>query len=467
MTTSTVTPAAPPRRVSASAVRPAPSGDPKRRRAKRFADALALLAGLGLGVTVALGVHSESIGSLTAPGGWATAAGRLTGLVGTYLMLIVILLISRMPWIERAAGQDRLIGWHKRIGPWPIVLLVAHGLLITVGYAAVASSGWLREFWLLMTSYRNVLAAVVALALLVMAGVTSYRRVRSRVKHETWWAIHLYTYLAAALGLAHQITAGAAFITSPLARVWWLAMWLSTAGVVLVFRLLLPLWRSMMHNLKVVEVRPESPGVVSVILKGRQLDSLQIRGGQFFQWRFLRPGMWWQAHPYSLSAMPRRNHLRLTVKDLGDHSGTLAAVPVGTRVAVEGPYGVLTREARTSDRVLLVAGGVGVTPLRALLEDLPSHTDVVVVMRASRHEDVVFGAEMKALVEAREDRLHVIVGSRHQIRFSPQNLRRLVPDVQSRDIYLCGPEGMVNEVIGSARALGVADDRIHVESFSF
>jgi len=445
----------------------APASSPERRRAIRWADALALLAGLGLGITVALGIHAETLGSLQAPGGIATALGRMTGLVGTYLMLLEIALIARLPWLERAVGQDRLVGWHRRLGPWPISLLLVHGLLITVGYAAVASTGLLREFWVLMTTFPNVLAAVVALGLLVMAGVTSYRRVRSRVSHETWWAIHLYTYLAAALGLAHQITAGAAFIHSPLARIWWMSMWAATAGLVLAYRVIRPFWRSMRHGLRVVEVRPESPGVVSVILRGRDLEALRVRGGQFFQWRFLRPGMWWQAHPYSLSAMPQGPYLRLTVKALGDHSTDLARIPVGTRVAVEGPYGVLTRDVRSGDRVLLVGGGVGVTPLRALLEDLPPHTDVVVVLRASRHEDVVFHNEMRALVEARGGQLHVLVGSRHRFRFDSANLRRLVPDITRRDIYLCGPSGMVDGVVAAASAAGVPDERIHVESFTF
>jgi predicted ferric reductase len=467
MTASSTLPRDP--RPSAAALLPgvAPAGSPARRRAIVLADLLAALAGLGLGITLVLGIHAETLGSLHAPGGIATALGRMTGLVGTYLMLIEIALIARLPWLERAVGQDRLVGWHRRIGPWPIVLLLAHGLLITVGYAAVASTGLLREFWVLLTTFPNVLAAVVSLGLLVTAGVSSYRLVRRRVSHETWWAIHLYTYLAAALGLAHQMTAGAAFIHSPLARVWWLTMWAATAGLVLVYRVVRPIWRSLRHGLRVVEVRPEGPGVVSVILKGRNLAALRIRGGQFFQWRFLRPGLWWQAHPYSLSAMPQGPYLRLTVKALGDHSTELATIPVGTRVAVEGPYGVLTRDVRTGNRVLLVAGGVGVTPLRALLEDLPPHADVVVVMRASRHEDVVFGAEMRALVEARGGHLHVLVGSRHKIRFSPANLRQLVPDILLRDVYLCGPEGMVDEVIGSAVALGVPDERIHLESFSF
>ena len=106
-------------------------------------------------------------------------------------------------------------------------------------------------------------------------------------------------------------------------------------------------------------------------------------------WRFLTRELWWQAHPYSLSALPQPPYLRFTVKGLGDSSRALAQLRPGTRVAFEGPYGAFTDHARLSDGVLLVAAGVGITPLRALLEDLPAHADVVVIVRASTVADIV------------------------------------------------------------------------------
>src|SRR5947208_17061579 len=88
-------------------------------------DLLAALAGLGLGITIALPITAESAGSLQAPGGVATAIGRVTGLVAAYAMVVVVLLIARIPPLERAIGQDRLVAWHRRLGPWPLYLLVA------------------------------------------------------------------------------------------------------------------------------------------------------------------------------------------------------------------------------------------------------------------------------------------------------------------------------------------------------
>jgi ferredoxin-NADP reductase len=252
-----------------------------------------------------------------------------------------------------------------------------------------------------------------------------------------------------------------------LARAFWVAVWASTAGVVLLYRVLLPLWRTLYHRLRVVEVRQESPDVISVICAGRRLERLPIVGGQFLQWRFLTSHLWWQSHPYSVSALPRPPFIRITIKANGDFSESVARLPAGTRVAIEGPYGVVTKHSRGGDKVLLVAAGVGVTPMRALLEDLPGDVDVVVVVRATTPEEVIFQDEMTPLVKARGGRLHVLVGSRQRVRLDTRTLRDLVPDIRQRDVYICGPEGFTDRIVDVSRRLGVRVDRIHSESFAF
>jgi predicted ferric reductase len=254
-------------------------------------------------------------------------------------MLIMVLLMGRLPWLERPVGQDRLIRWHRQVSPWALGLIAAHVVLITVGYTQAANSGVLAEIKLLITSYRDILAAVAGFGLLVLAGVTSYRYVRRRMRYETWWVVHLYLYLGLALAFAHQIVTGVSFIGHPLVRALWIVVWAATAGTVIVFRVGQPIWRSLRHQLTVVEVRDEAPGVVSVVCQGRHLDQLAVSGGQFFLWRFLTRDLWWRAHPYSLSALPRPPHLRVTIKGLGDQSRAMAHLPPGTRVAIEGPYG--------------------------------------------------------------------------------------------------------------------------------
>jgi predicted ferric reductase len=441
--------------------RPAPAPRP------RFVDACAALAGLGFGAVVAAVVTNESRASLAAPGGLLTAAGRMAGFTGTYLILIMVVLVARLPWLERSVGQDQLIRWHRRVSPWAIGLIAAHVVLITLGYAAAAKSSVLSEIWLFLRSYPDILAAAVGFGLLVLAAVTSYRAVRRRMRYETWWVVHLYLYLGLALAFAHQIVTGIDFIGHPLVRALWIAIWASTAGLVLVFRVGQPAGRSLRHRLRVVEIRDEAPGVISVICRGRHLEKLPVSGGQFFQWRFLTRELWWQAHPYSLSAMPQPPYLRVTVKGLGDSSRALAHLRPGTWVAFEGPYGAFTDHARLSDGVLLIAAGVGVTPLRALLEDLPAGTDVVVIIRASTAADVLHRAEIAALVEHRGGRLHELIGSRHKVRLTPRTLRHLVPDLAGRDVYVCGPVGFGAEVLAAVQKLGVTEDQTHVEAFGF
>jgi predicted ferric reductase len=424
------------------------------------------VAGVGLGVTTALTFTTESGSQFTAPGGQATFLGSLTGMVGTYLALCMVLLVSRIPIVERVLGHDGLLSWHRKLAPWPISLLAAHALLITVGYAQAARSGLWHQVGVLLRSYPDVLIATLGLGLMCLAGVISLRAVRARLRRETWWTVHLVMYLALALSFAHVLVLGPAFVGHPLTQVVWWLVWLATAGLVLGYRIGLPVLRSLRYRIEVAEVRPEGPGVVSVICAGRDLDRLAVSGGQFFCWRFLAPGLWWQAHPYSLSALPQPPYLRLTVKGLGDHSASLARLRPGTKVMVEGPYGTFTRDTQQQRRAVLIAGGIGVTALRALLEDLPGGSRPVVILRATRPQDLVLSPEVRQLVKLKHGRYHEFVGPREQASVTAAALRHLVPDLHRRDVFICGPEGFVASVAGLADRLGVPAEAIHHEAFA-
>ncbi|HYZ53416.1 MAG TPA: ferredoxin reductase family protein [Streptosporangiaceae bacterium] len=425
-----------------------------------------LVAGGGLGATTALAITAETASQLTAAGGPVTFAGNVTGMVGTYLALMMVLLVSRIPFMERVLGQDGLLRWHRRLAPWPISLLAAHAVAITVGYAQAARTGLWHQVDTLIMSYPDILAATVGLALMCLAGVVSIRAIRRRVRREVWWTVHLYLYLALAISFAHVIVLGPSFVGHPLTQVVWSVAWAGTAGLVLAYRVGLPVLRSFRHRLRVAEVRPEGPGVVSVVCQGRRLDRLPVSGGQFFCWRFLTRDMWWQAHPYSLSALPQPPYLRLTVKGVGDHSAALARLEPGTWVAVEGPYGTFTRHAQRRPRALLVAAGIGVTAIRALLEDLPRGSRPVVLLRVTRREDLVLGTEIADLVKRRGGKLHELTGTREQAAIDERSLPRIVPDFSQRDIYVCGPEGFVTEVVKVAKSLGVPGEAIHHEAFA-
>lgn len=449
------------------------SAEPRPRRrpgpapAPRVTDALAVLAGVGLGLAIGLAFWGESFGSLRAAGGYLTLGGRLSGLVGTYLLLVMVVLMSRVPWLERSVGQDRLVRWHRRIGGWPIALIALHIILVTWGYAEAAGVGVVSQFWSFLVHYPDILDAAAAFALLMGAGVTSARIARRRMKYETWWVVHLYLYLALGLAFFHQIRTGVMFLTTPVTREVWTGLWLAAALSVVSFRVALPAWRNVRHRLRVAAVYEVAPGVHSVIVSGRQLSRLAVSGGQFFQWRFLTPGLWWHAHPFSLSALPQPPFLRVTVKGLGDQSRAISRLKPGTRVLVEGPYGTFTRHRLRARRVVLIGAGVGVTPLRALLEDLPASVPVDVIVRASSPADVVHGDEIAELAARRRGRYFELVGPRDEVRLDARSLRRLTGDLHDAEVYVCGPPQFTDEVVGSATRLGARRESLHFEEFSF
>ncbi|WP_307783626.1 ferredoxin reductase family protein [Streptomyces spinoverrucosus] len=390
--------------------------------------------------------------------------GRLAGLYAALLMAFQLVLVARLPWFDRRIGMDRLTLWHRRLGFSLLWTLLAHAVFITFGYADSSGLDPVNQLVDLAETVEGVLRAVVALALIIVVGTVSGRFARRRLAYETWHFIHLYTYLAVVLAFSHQVAVGTTFVASPTATGYWWTLWTVALGSVVVGRLVLPLWRNWRHQLRVSAVVPENDNVVSVYVTGRDLDRLPARAGQFFLWRFLTRGRWWQANPWSLSAAPDGRSLRLTAKALGDGSAGLRHLEVGTRVFAEGPYGAFTTMHRTRPDALLIAGGVGITPMRALLEELHGHA--VLIYRVATDQDAVLYDELRELAHAKGAELYLVTGPAQPDRLSKGELARLVPDIADRDVYLCGPPGMTRAVLNSLRELGVPKAQIHHERFS-
>ncbi|MGW1892837.1 ferredoxin reductase family protein [Streptomyces sp. NPDC002004] len=399
--------------------------------------------------------------------GWLTNAARITGLLAGYACAVLLVLMARVPLLDHGIGSDRLARWHARGGRYTVWLALAHTLLIIEGYALGAHMGVIRQTTTLVLHYPELLKGTAGFLLLVTTGVLSARAARRRLSYETWHYLHFATYLAVFLVFGHQLADGADFAGSRPARLAWYALYLGAAGLVLWFRFLVPVRRALRHRLRVVSVRPEAPGVVSVLLSGERLDELRARPGQFFRWRFLTTGLWWTASPYSLSAPAGARLLRITVKAAGSHSAAVADLAPGTRVWAEGPYGGMTAARAATGKSLLLAGGVGVTPLRALFETLPG--DTVLVHWARRPEDLALRGELDAIATARGARVHYSVDepAEYAVPMTGRALARLVPDIAERDVFLCGPPGMTDAALRALRGAGVPRRRIHHESFAF
>src|SRR3954467_3262685 len=343
----------------------------------------AVLAVIAAGAAAVLGLLLHNNPSIHGWGDWLTNVGRVTGLLAGYSVVVLVALMARIPPLERGIGADRLARWHAMGGRCTVSLVVAHVLLITWGYAVTAHTNVISQTATLLTSYPDVLMASVAGLLLVGVGLVSMRAARKRMRYETWYYLHFYTYLAVALAFSHQFATGAEFVANAPARVVWGGMYAAVGAVILWYRFITPARQAIRQQLRVETVRRESPDTVSVVVSGPRVHELAAQPGQFFRWRFLTRDMWWASNPYSLSAAPLPDRLRITVKSLGDHSAKISRLRRGTRVIAEGPYGAMTPARRTRRKVLMIAGGVGVTPLRALFQALPAEPgDLTLVYRS-------------------------------------------------------------------------------------
>lgn len=427
---------------------------------------------------VALWVHEGGLTDLAGWGSGLTSLGRLTGLLASVLLLIQVALMARIPVIEQAWGQDELARVHRVVGFTSIWLMLAHIGLTTLGYADGTTLGVVGTFLDQVLHSGGMLLALAGTVALLMVVVTSVRRARRRLRYESWHLLHLYAYLGAGLALPHQLWTGTDFRASTVSTVFWWGLYAAVLAAVVVFRVLLPIIRTRRHRLVVGRVVHEAPGVVSVHVTGRDLHRLPVRAGQFFQWRFLDGQGWTRANPYSLSAAPDGRALRITARVVGDSTDRLTRLRPGVPVAIEGPYGRLHEGVATSDRAVLVGAGIGITPLRALLESLPAGRDRTVLIQRVRSGEDVLGRELEDLARSRGARHYVLAGPRIKDRTSwlPEQyslwadataLRHLVPDIAERDVYVCGPTPWMDAVVAAARDCGVPDAAVHTEQFAY
>lgn len=381
----------------------APEGTPRRdrdrslRRRERAGIALIAACWVSVIVAVMLFLTSGRPAQITDLAGPVTTAGIVTGLVASDLLLLMLVLSARIPWVDRAFGQDAAIRLHHRLGKPAVYLILGHGVLLTVGYS-LRDGLSLWQQTLSPYSGTDMLLALLGTCLLVVVVVTSHV-VRRRLAYEVWHVIHLVSYAAVLVAVPHQLSAGQVLSGSTPQTFYWICLYVVAFGSIAWFRFAAPLLATEEHQLRVSGVEPLSPGVFSIHHCGRDLSRLGVRGGQYAIWRFWSRATWWHAHPISFSAVPTDTGARLTVRALGAGRERLARLKPGAKVSFAGPYEMFTDAVRTAPRLAIVAAGVGVAPARALLEDSDLRPgEATVVLRATDPSKTALWDELKELI---------------------------------------------------------------------
>ncbi|WP_010205277.1 ferredoxin reductase family protein [Salinibacterium sp. PAMC 21357] len=445
-------------------------------RRARLSDLLVTALWASGAAAAALFLASGGVDQFSSVAETVTSIGIVAGLIGTDFILVMLVLAARIPLIDRTIGHDRAIAVHRSLGKPALYLLLAHGALLLTGYGLSSGINPIAEIGP-MLSLPDMPLAFIALGLLIAVVVTSVVAVRRRFSYEGWHLVHLLSYVSVAFALPHQLSVGGVLADGTLQRVYWIALYVVALGSIVTFRFVEPLVSSLRHRMRVAAVTTIAPGVTTIHLAGNDLRGLEASGGQFFIWRFWAPRTWWHSHPISLSAMPTNSSARITIRDLGTGSAQLSAVPVGTRVSIEGPYGLFSSTARTSPKLTIIAAGIGVTPVRALLEHASfAPGEATILLRASTPDEAYHWDEIKAIAAAKGATCYTMIGHRprgieswmsHADAARGVSLSTAFPDITDSDVYLCGPTAWLDLVEADVRATGIRPHQIHAERFDW
>jgi len=396
--------------------------------------------------------------------------GRLLGFMSGLGVITLVVLAARIPPLDNALGSQTLYRWHGWLGRYSVTMILCHFVFITAGYALTDQTGVLATLWSFLLDHNLLLAMLAALSLLV-TGLLSGTALRRKLSYEAWQGLHIVTYVAILFGVLHQTSLGAQFLMHPVASTLWNLAYLVPVATLLVNRLVRPLAMNLAHQFTVTAVRQEGEHVYSVYIGGVGLENLNASAGQYIRVHAAVPGLRWASNPYSLSAPPRKGQWRITVEVLGEQSARLVSLPVGTRLWLEGPLGGLTLDDGNRP-VVLVAGGTGVTPIRALAEAAlvqRPKAPVVVIQRVRTPADQLFAAEWAQMTRWAKGRLavHLKAGSRNVPgnQLDAAALHRLAPWIARADVYVCGSVELADYVKSAAMTAGAASVRI--ESFGW
>jgi len=399
------------------------------------------------------------------------ALGRICGLLAVFFILLQFVMRGRAVWVEEVFGLNNLATAHRLNGYLSLSFIISHFLLILTSYSLITGKNSVEQLIDFITNYDDLFKAFIALLLFISIVFFSIYIVKRKLKYETWYYIHLFTYLAILFAWGHQLELGGDFAANKIFVLYWYLLYAFVFGNLLFFRFFRQGYLFVKYQFKVAEVVRETNDAISIYITGNNISKFKIQPGQFLILRFLDKKRWWQTHPFSLSFIPKDNLLRVTIKDEGDFTSEVSKIKKGTPILIDGPLGTFTAKSAIKDKFLFIAGGVGITPIRSLIEEIGELKKDIILIYSSKTLDMIFKKELDELSVKYRFIIHYVVTEDPRYngekgRLDKEKLNRLAPDFLKRDIYLCGPPAMMENTIRILKNLGVNHALMHYERFS-
>jgi predicted ferric reductase len=386
--------------------------------------------------------------------------GGLLGLLGFILLFFQYVHISRIKFIERGIGLDRLIAMHKPLGVFVLSLVTLHPVLI---FISERIQGYSTPI-----GFIKIVGVIGLLAVWLTAGsAVIYGRINMR--YESWKRIHRIGYIILPLALFHSL-----FLGSTLQRGFLKGFW-GALGLCYAAVLAARIYRHYAvkrHPLRVSNIRQETHDTWSLDMEG---DHPGYAPGQFMLLRLRIDGIVSAPHPFTISSSPARKGLSVCVKSVGDFTSSLSGGVRPDEAFVDMPYGVFSFLNHDAERYVFIAGGIGITPFMSMLrfmKDKELDKEVILIWGNKEKRDIAFEAELENLASRMMSLKVVHVFSREREwpgekgRIDTERLKHYVGDFTRGDFFVCGPPGMMKDLEKALFTLGVERRRLHSERFS-
>jgi predicted ferric reductase len=393
------------------------------------------------------------------------------GYSGLAMMGLQFGLTARFRYVTEPWGEDVIYHFHRQISLIAVGLVITHPLILVVVKPELLAPSNMLEAPL--SAHLALLSIFSVIALVV----TALWRAALNLKYETWHLTHIVlAVVAIAAGVVHMV--GSSFyLVDPWKQSLWIGLTIFWIGLLLYVRIVKPLFM-LRRPYRVSEVRQERGDTTTLVMQPDGHPGFHFNPGQFGWLMVWGSPFKITGHPFSFSssAAAKGGRVEMSIRNLGDFTKEIQRVPVGKRVYLDGPYGAFTI-GNPADMHVLIAGGVGVTPMMSMIRTLADRGDkrpVILLYGSKDRDSITFCEELEAL-KARLDLtvVHVLAnppaGWTGEQGFINAEMfkRHLPPPYSDHEYFICGPGVMMDAIEKALGEMGVPMAKYHSERYSF